>query len=76
MWFWWRRKKEAEDLTVHTGEIEQAQQIRDEANQEMFELYVQKPEVDSLVRKLARRRVQNHFGEEMHISFTRRGGAA
>jgi len=76
MRFWKRRKEEEEALErAHTGEIEQAQQLRDEASQEMLELQIQKYEVSSLVRKLARRRELNHFGEDISVSFTRREGS-
>lgn len=74
MWFWRRLKRESEaQERVHTGDIELAQQMRDEASSEMWELKLQKSEVASLLRKLSRRRELNHFGEELTVSFRPRG---
>lgn len=74
MWFWTRLRKQSEEMeNTHTGEIELAQKMRDEATNEMWELKLQKSEVTSLLRKLARRRELNHFGEELTVSFRPRG---
>ncbi|MBK0420145.1 hypothetical protein JD276_13995 [Leucobacter sp. CSA1] len=53
-----------------TGE---AQVIRQEAQNEMYELNLQAGEVDSIMRKLVRRREQNHFGRDLSVTFRPRG---
>lgn len=52
----------------------QAHAISQEAKNELREVRMQNMEVESMLRKLERRRQQNHFGEEITISWTPRKG--
>ena len=54
-------------------DIDQARALQDEAKQEMYELSTQGVEVRNLVYRLTRRRDQNHFGDELTVSFRPRG---
>lgn len=58
---------------VVEDDIEEARALQDEAKQEMYELSTQGVEVRNLVYRLARRRDQNHFGDELTVSFRPRG---
>lgn len=57
-----------------TDDTDEIKRMRASAEQEKWELQLQKPEVESLVRKLKRRRELNHFGEELQVSFRPRNG--
>lgn len=67
----WPRKRKTVIVPDDTG---QAQEYREEARRELAELRAQSAEVDSITRKLQRRREQNHFGRDIQITFTRRAG--
>lgn len=62
----WRRKRKPVEVPDDTGE---AQAIRLETETELHYLKLQSPEVESIRRRLARRREQNHFGEELSVTF-------
>lgn len=64
-------KKKHVEVPDDTGE---AQVIREEARQEIESLEARAPLVTYLVQQLAKRRLQNHFGEEIQITFRPRGG--
>lgn len=72
----WDRKRRAalevqrRDVATDTG---QAQAIRAEAVQEKREVAQQAYEVESIARRLNRRRAQNHFGTDIQMTFTPRG---
>lgn len=67
------RKRTPVVVPDDTGE---AQQIRQQTRAEMVELLGQAPEVESMLRKLARRREVNHFGRDLSVTFNPRGGGA
>lgn len=71
----WGRKRKAKTTEEPVNDIEQAQGMRADAKAEMDELLTQKLEVWTLARALSRRRVQNHFGEELTVSFRPKAGA-
>lgn len=50
--------------------------IRDEAREDLRRIEAQGPAVDKLAQRLARSREQNHFGDDIQITFRPRGGAA
>lgn len=64
---WGRKRKNVVENPV--DDIDQAQDMRASAREEMFELLTQQLEVQTLARRLARRRERNHFGEELTVSF-------
>lgn len=68
----WPFKKKVPPVEM-VDDLDEAQEIRDEAQREMFELNTQKNEVRNLVYRLARRREKNHFGDELTVSFRPRG---
>lgn len=73
---WGRKRRAARDRqrSIAAFDTGQAQAIRREAVREMAELKAQQAEVESLARKLNRRRALNHFGQDVQITFTPRGG--
>lgn len=66
----WPRKKLV-SVPDDTGE---AREYRAEAERELAVLQAQAFEVESLTRKLQRRRLQNHFGRDISVTFRPRGG--
>ena len=52
----------------------QARAIRAEAQRELAELRAQQDEVESIARRLERRRKQNHFGRDLSVTFRPKGG--
>lgn len=74
MWGRKRRAAQERQRRIAAADTGQAQAIRREAEQELVELQAQQVEVESLARKLNRRRVQNHFGEQLTLTFNPRGG--
>lgn len=64
----WGRKRRPV-VPDDTGE---AMIIRGEAARDRAEVHAQQSEVDSLARRLERRRQLNHFGEDLRISFAPR----
>lgn len=70
----WRGKRKLPVIVPDdTGE---AKVIRAEARRELEVLEAQAGEVESMVRKLERRRQQNHFGRDISITFRPKGGHA
>lgn len=63
----WPRKK-----ALPTTDIGQAQEMREEASAELAELRRQAPHVERLSKRLIERRKQNHFGDEIQLTFTPR----
>lgn len=65
---WCKRK-------AHTppADVQEAQELRAEAIDNLMQLEKQAPYVDRLTDRLIERRRQNHFGEEIQITFTPRG---
>lgn len=70
---WRLKQKRPVVVPDDTGE---AKVIRAEAEAELVELAAQADEVESMVRKLERRRRQNHFGRDISITFRPKGGTA
>lgn len=66
----WGRKRRYVEVPDDTG---QSKAIREQAEVELYELKLQSPEVESMRRRLVRRREQNHFGEELSVTFRPRG---
>lgn len=64
------RHKKRVEVPDDTGD---AQIIQQEAQNELRELRSQAPLISAIADKLARRRNQNHFGEEIQITFKPRG---
>ena len=67
------REHESRAVAADTG---QAQAIRAATVEEKRELEQQRIEIESNARKLSRRREQNHFGEQLTLTFRPRGGRA
>lgn len=63
----WPRKK-----PLPASDIHEAKSLRQEASAELAELREQAPQVERLTRRLVARRKQNHFGDEIQITFTPR----
>jgi hypothetical protein len=59
--------------TVHVpDDVPEAQEMRSQAQKQLRAVTRRGPDVSQLVDYLAERRAQNHFGESITISFTRR----
>lgn len=63
----WPRKK-----PLPSTDIGEAREMRQEASAELAELRQQAPQVERLSRRLVARRKQNHFGDEITVTFTPR----
>lgn len=64
---WW--KKHPSDVP---DDLDEARKIRREAQAEREELLAQAPFVKSMTQALVNRRMANHFGDSIQITFTRR----
>ena len=67
---WWRKRP-----TVQT-DVQEAWELKREASRHLAEAKAQAPSVASLAARLMERRALNHFGDEIQITFTPRGGRA
>lgn len=65
------RRKKLRGIIDDTGE---AEIIRDQAREDMRQIESQKKSVDRVTRRLAIRRAQNHFGEDIQVTFRPRRG--
>jgi len=65
---WWRRRPVV-DTDVH-----EAWEMKREAERHMREAKAQAPTVARLTSRLIERRAFNHFGDDIQITFTPRGG--
>lgn len=70
-----RRKQAAKDKRVETAEndIIEARELRQEARDELAEVIEQRPTVGRITGYLNERGAFNHFGEDVEISFLKRG---
>lgn len=70
----WGRKRKNEPVEI-PDDINQARELREQAQDEHREVSSQGPAIDRLTGYLNERRALNHFGESIQITFTRRGHA-
>lgn len=66
MWFSKRRTPQ------HPEDIAEARQARQLAEHQLHTISGRGPEISEISAYLAKRRAQNHFGDSIQITFTRR----
>jgi hypothetical protein len=79
---WWpRKKRRGADVAVTAEQVEsaleetdvtEARQMRSDATRELAYLRMQSGTVIRIAEKLVQRREENHFGDEIQITFTPR----
>ena len=67
---WWRKRFDP------PSDVAQARAMKAEASQHLAEARTRAPVVASLAAQLIERRAFNHFGDDIQITFTPRGGRA
>jgi len=71
---WWRKRFDPPSDVP--ADVHEARALKDEASRHLAEARAQAPAVARLAERLMERRAFNHFGDEIQITFTPRGGRA
>jgi len=61
---------------VEHPDVEEARRMREAAAKELEQIRAQDAEVTELARRLQLRRIRNHFGEDIQVTFRPRGSHA